>query len=216
MCVNAGFEETVIDVTSGGAVEGEALANWVVADTDGKAKVLAFDDKSFPIVKVRQDAAKKVYDELCPDCTFKLENFPTTDLSKPASPTFTAALSSNPPGSINIVMAPYDPAAIPFVGVAKQRGRDDFKMTGYDASPDYVTLIKEGGIAAATTAAPFPYASWGAVDQVARKKAGVENWDSKALPSALVTAENADSFTGAFFSPPDFDYEAMFKEQWGQ
>ncbi len=68
-------------------------------------------------------------------------------------------------------MAPYDPAAIPFAKAAEQQGRDDFKMTGYDASPDYLTLIKAGtGGAAATTAVPFPYASWGAMDQVARSR----------------------------------------------
>jgi ABC-type sugar transport system substrate-binding protein len=216
MCVNPGFEGKVVDVTSGGKLEGDALGNWIVADSKGKAKVLAYDDKSFPIVAVRQNAAKEAITKLCPDCTFKLDQFPTTDLTKPGPPTWTAALAANPPGSITDVMAAYDPAAIPMTKTAEQRGRTDFKMTGYDASPDYVALIKAGGVAAATTAAPFPYCSWGAVDQIARMKAGKQTWDSSALPIALVTKDNADQFTGAFFSPPDFDFKAMFMKQWGK
>jgi ABC-type sugar transport system substrate-binding protein len=113
-------------------------------------------------------------------------------------------------------MAPYDPAAIPFAKVAQQQGRTDFKMTGYDASPDYVSLIKAGGVAAATTAAPFPYCSWGAMDQVARIKAGKKPWASTKLPVALVTKANTGEFTGAFFSPKDFDYQSVFKKLWGK
>jgi hypothetical protein len=114
-------------------------------------------------------------------------------------------------------MAPYDPAAIPFAKVAQQQGRTDFQMTGYDASPDYVNLIKTGsGGAAATTAAPFPYCSWGAMDEVARIKAGKTPWVANRLPVALVTKANTSEFTGAFFSPADFDFKSMFKKLWGK
>jgi hypothetical protein len=40
-------------------------------------------------------------------------DFPTSDLAKAGAPTFTAALNANPPGTLDVVMAPYDPAAGP-------------------------------------------------------------------------------------------------------
>ena len=91
---------------------------------------------------------------------------------------------------------------------AEQQGRDDIKITGYDASPDFVELIKQGGPAAATTAAPFEYAAWGAVDEAARAVAGVEQWDATKLP-------DIPELEAGFFNPP-FDYKAEFAELWGK
>jgi ABC-type sugar transport system substrate-binding protein len=218
MCVNPTFKDTVTDVTSGGIAEGKALGAWIAANAkDGKAKVVAYDDKSFPIVAERRRNMTEELAKLCPGCEVEKADFPTSDLAKAGAPTFTGMLSSHPKGSIDFVASPYDPAAIPFAKAAAQQGRTDFKMTGYDASPDYVKLIAAGdGVAAATTAAPFPYASWGAMDEVARIKAGKEAWDASALPSALVTAENASEITGGFFSPADFDFKAMFTKLWGK
>lgn len=216
MCVNPDFKDSVIDVTSGGISEGKALGAWIAANAkDGKANVVAYDDKSFPIVAARRENMIEQLGALCPGCEVEKADFPTSDLAKAGAPTFTGMLSSHPAGQLDFVAAPYDPAAIPFAKAAQQQGRTDFKMTGYDASPDYVKLIADGsGVAAATTAAPFPYASWGAMDQVARKKAGKEAWNSTELPTALVTKENASEVTEGFFAPSDFDFKAMFQEQW--
>lgn len=218
MCVNPAFADSVTDVSSGGISEGKAIGAWIAANAEGgKANIVAYDDKSFPIVAARRKNMTEELGRLCPDCKIENADFPTSDLSKAGAPTFTGMLSSHPSGQLDFVAAPYDPAAIPFAKAAQQQGRDDFKMTGYDASPDFVKLIADGsGVAAATTAAPFPYASWGAMDQVARKKAGKEAWVSNELPVALVTPENASEVTEGFFAPSDFDYEAMFKEQWGK
>jgi ribose transport system substrate-binding protein len=216
MCVNPAFKGKVVDVSTGGIAEGQAIGSWIGANAKSGAHILGYDDKSFPIVHVRRQNAEQAIKKYCPSCKVTESDFPTTDLSKPGSPTFSAALKANPPGTLQFVMAPYDPAAIPMSKVAEQQGRTDFKMTGYDASPDYVALIKKGGVPAATTAAPFPYASWGAVDQVARIKAGKQPWVSTRLPVSLVTQANANQFTGAFFSPKDFDYKSMFLKLWGK
>jgi ribose transport system substrate-binding protein len=217
MCVNPDWEGKVIDVSTGGVAEGEAIGSWVAANADPSKKIVGFDDKSFPIVAERRSNAIAKINEYCPDCQVEEADYPTTDLSKAGQPTFSGTLNANPSGTLGIVMAPYDPAAIPMAKAAEQQGRTDFKMTGYDASPDYLAMIKEGtGGAAATTAVPFPYCSWGAMDQVARIKAGKEPWESNRLPSALVTADNADDFGEFGFFTPDFDFEAKFQELWGQ
>jgi ribose transport system substrate-binding protein len=217
MCVNPDWEGKVIDVSTGGVAEGEAIGSWVAANADASKKIIGFDDKSFPIVAQRRSNAIKKINEYCPDCKVEEADYPTTDLSKAGQPTFTGTLNANPSGTLGVVMAPYDPAAIPMAKAAEQQGRTDFKMTGYDASPDYLELIKQGtGGAAATTAVPFPYASWGAMDQIAHIKAGKEPWESNRLPSALVTADNADQFGKFGFFTPDFDFQAKFKELWGR
>ena len=216
MCVNPAFAGKVIDVSSGGIAEGEAIGTWAAANAKKGEKIVAFDDKSFPIVAVRRENALKKLSQYCPDCSVQKMDFPTTDLMKPGPPTFTALLNANPSGSLTVVMAPYDPMAIPAAKTAAQLGRTDFKLSGYDASPDYLTLIKNGtGGAAATTTSPFPYCSWGAMDEVARVHAGKQPWTANRLPSVLVTKDNADQFSSGFLNP-DFDFRAMFKKLWGK
>lgn len=216
MCVNPAFKGKVMDVSSGGIAEGKALGDWVAANAKQGAKILAYDDKSFPIVAVRRANALGQISKYCPSCQVEKSEFPTTDLSKPNMPTFSAALSSHPAGQLDFVMAPYDPAAIPMAKAAAQQGRSDFKLTGYDASPDFLTLIKSGtGGAAATTASPFPYCSWGAMDQVARAHAGKPTWPSNHLPSALVTKSNLSQFQSGFLEP-NFNFRAKFMKLWGR
>ena len=217
MCVNPSFAGKVVDVSSGGVAEGTAAGTWIASQAKSGDTIVAYDDKSFPIVAVRRQHALAAISKYCPGCKIEKADFPTTDLSKAGAPTFTAMLSAHPAGSLNFVMAPYDPAAIPFAKAAQQQGRSDFKMTGYDASPQYVALMKSGtGGAAATTASPFPYASWGAMDQVARIKAGKQAWTSNRLPSALVTTANADKFGSGGFLTPDFNFKSMFMKLWGK
>lgn len=217
MCSNPGLEDIVTDVTTGGTADGEAIGYWTVADSGGSAKVIGFDDASFPIVKKRVDAASAVVKENCSDCTVEIKDIATTELTEPGPPTWTATLTANPPGTFDYAWSAYDPFAIPMAKTAEQQGRDDIKISGYDASPDFVTMIKQGGVAAATTAAPFEYAAWGAVDQAARAVAGAKKWDGTKLPVMLVTAENADdpALEAGFFNPP-FDYKADFEKLWGQ
>lgn len=217
MCANEGLEDIVTDVTTGGTADGEAIGYWTVADSDGKAKVIGFDDASFPIVAKRVAAAKAVMEENCPDCTLQEEDIATTELTEPGPPTWTATLTANPAGTFDYAWAAYDPFAIPMAKTAEQQGRDDIKISGYDASPDFVELIKQGGAAAATTAAPFEYAAWGAVDEAARLATGNDTWDATKLPVMLVTQDNADdpALEAGFFNPP-FDYKAEFAELWGQ
>jgi len=217
MCSNPGMENVVTDVTTGGTADGEAIGYWTAADSGGEGKVIAFDDASFPIVNVRVNAAKEILAENCPDCEVEVKDIATTELTEPGPPTWTATLTANPPGSFKYAWSAYDPFAIPMTKTAEQQGRDDIKITGYDASPDFVELIKQGGDAAATTAAPFEYAAWGAVDQAARKVVGAPEWDGTELPVMLVTKDNADdpALEAGFFNPP-FDYKAEFKELWGK
>ncbi len=218
MCANEGFEGKVVDVTTGGVTDGEAVGTWIASQAEPGAKIVGFDDKTFPIVRVRLSNAIKRINEYCPDCEVEELDFPTSDLTKPGLPTFSAMLSSHPEGQVDFVMPPYDPMSIPAAKVAVQQGRNDFKLTGYDASPEYLTLIKSGtGTAAATAAVPYTYTVWGAMDQVARMKAGMDTWESDRLPAVLVTADNADEFGKfGFLNPPDFDYKAKLQELWGK
>jgi ABC-type sugar transport system substrate-binding protein len=217
MCENPNFTGPVIDTTTGGYPGGHALAAFVAVTLGGKGAVVGFDDKSFPIVATRMQGLKEGLATYCPACTYSQEEFPTSDLSKPGSPTWSAYLSSHPAGTVNFMAGPYDFMSLPAAKVSQQAGRDDIKMSGFDAYSGWVQAIASGNppAAAATIAAPFEYCAWAAMDEVARVVAGKATWDASKLPVAVVDKSNAAQFTQGYLKPP-FDVPTTFKTLWGK
>lgn len=216
MCENEGMEEQVMDTTTGGYNGGMALSTFVTVAVGGEGAIVGFDDKSFPIVGSRMVGLADGLEEYCPDCTFSTEDFPTTDLAKPGPPTWNGFLSANPPGKVKLVAGPYDFMSLPAAKTTQQAGREDPLITGFDAYSEFVKAIsaQDPPTAAATIAAPFEYASWAAMDNVARVVAGEEPWDASELPVAVVTKDNADEFGDGYLKPP-FDVADTFSELWG-
>lgn len=213
MCWNPGFKGKVIDTTTGGYTGGYVLANWVIADSNGKAKALGFRDTAFPIVSERFRGVQAAF-RRCKSCTYKQQDIPTTDLSKPGPPTFTGALTRYPRGTLDYVMNPYDFFSLSMGTTAKSQGRTELKITGFDAWSDAVKAIGAAKLGqAATIAAPFEYVSWAAIDQVGRKLAGRPTWKSNSLPVALVVKANAKRFTSGYYRPP-FNVQTLFKSLW--
>ncbi len=217
MCENPSFTGKVIDTTTGGYNGGHALAAFVATTLNGKGTVVGFNDKSFPIVATRMTGLKEGLATYCPACKYSQEEFPTSDLSKPGSSTFSAYLSAHPAGTVDFVAGPYDFMTLPAAKVAQQAGRTEIKMSGFDAYSGWVQAITAGDPpgAAATLAAPFEYCAWAAMDEVARSVAGKTTWDASKLPVAVVDKANASQFTQGYLKPP-FDVPSMFKTLWGK
>lgn len=217
MCENAGMEDQVIDTTTGGYNGGLALSTFVTVAVGGKGNIVGFDDKSFPIVGSRMTGLKDGLEKYCPECTFTTEDFPTSDLAKPGPPTWNGFLSANPPGKVQLVAGPYDFMSLPAAKTTQQAGRDDPLITGFDAYSEFVKAIEtqDPPTAAATIAAPFEYAGWAAMDEVARVVAGEDTWDASKLPVAVVDKDNASEFSDGYLKPP-FSVPDTFTELWGK
>ena len=215
MCENPDFAGKVIDTTTGGFGGGFALSTWMAVTVAGKGNIVGFDDKSFPIVAARMTGIKEGLAKYCPECTFSLEQFPTSDLAKPGPPTWTGFLAANPAGKVQIVAGPYDFMSLPAAKTSAQAGRTDPLITGFDAYSEFVAAIGSGdpATAGATVAAPFEYASWAAMDQVARAVAGQPEWEANKLPVAVVDKSNASEFADGYLKTP-FSTPDYFKTQW--
>jgi ribose transport system substrate-binding protein len=215
MCENPDFAGKVIDTTTGGYGGGYALSTWMAVTVKGAGNIVGFDDKSFPIVAARMTGIKEGLAKYCPACTFSTQQFPTSDLSKPGPPTWTGFLAANPAGKVQIVAGPYDFMSLPSAKTSAQAGRTDPLITGFDAYSEFVKAIGSGdpATAGATVAAPFEYASWAAMDQVARVVAGQSTWEANKLPVAVVDKENASEFSDGYLKTP-FSTPDYFKTQW--
>lgn len=193
---------------------GTAIGNYVVANSGGKASIVNFVDHAFSNVIERAEAMKAVIEERCPECSYKEIPFPTEDLTKPGPPTFDATLASEP--ETEWVLAPSATFTIPMTTTAEEQGLS-LKIAAIDPEPLFLEQIKKGTVAQATVYTPYNYVGWVGVDEVIRQAAGLEPWPAEEMPYALITKANVDqplSVAPRYYSPPDFNYEAMFKKLW--
>jgi ribose transport system substrate-binding protein len=215
MCYSVGYEDKLFDPRVDFAAEGELQAWWLIHRSKGKGKILIFEDKAYPATIVRTDAVEKVIKENCPDCSLKRVSFPTTDLQKPGPPSFTAALSANPKGTLTDIVDPYDVPAQAMLKTLEQSGRSEVTLDGWDGGHEMVAaLAAKNPHAGATTGIPWDYASWAGVDLVARAKAGKEPWKGyDTLPDVLITSDNAAKYEGEFYGPAE-DIKSIFEQVW--
>ena len=171
-----------------------------------------------PIMIARGEAAKETIEEKCDECEYEEQQIATEELTKPGPPYFTAALSAHPEGELGWAFTASDTYNIPALKTAEQQGRN-VKFAGSDGEPAFLEqMLANPEDAKATVWNPFNYAAWAGVDQVLRVHAGLKTWEGYGLPVAFIddakTAEAALTAAPDYYSPPAFDYEAMFKKLW--
>jgi ribose transport system substrate-binding protein len=193
---------------------GGDLMSWlVIAETNGKGNVAVLSDKAFPIIAVR---VKSMIDGLkanCPQCKYKTFETPTSDAGKPGPPAWSAALRADP--TVTWGAAPYDGITSSMAATADQLGIKA-GVNGYDGIPAVIQEIGKGNTALkATLATPYEYASWAAVDLLARKLAGATPWKADDLPNRLVTHDNWKDFQSGSYVPSGFDLQGTFDKSWG-
>jgi ABC-type sugar transport system substrate-binding protein len=200
--------------TGDGSEEGGYIGEWITTQTTPTANIVLYEDPAFAVIKTRLDSETAAIEKYCPECTVTREQIPTAEIEKPGPPIFTAALAKYPAGELEVVSSGSTAYSIPMAKTAIQQGRTEIVFGANDCSPEAIELIKEGGVDFATTSAPFPFMAWAAMDQVARAKAGVEQWNAEEVPARLVTKNNADKFANGYFEPEGFNFEEMFEETW--
>lgn len=221
MCTpDPGFEpnDPVPLASTDGKETGEYIGNYVAANSEPGERVLQFRDKAFPIMIARGEAAKETIEEKCSECDYEEQQIATEELTKPGPPYFTAALAAHPEGELGWAFAASDTYNIPAVKTAEQQGRN-VKFVGSDGEPAFLEqMIANPEVAKATVWNPFNYAAWAGVDEVIRVAAGLKTWEAYGLPVAYIDekeeAEAALKAAPNYYSPPAFDYEAMFKKLW--
>ncbi|MEY2402115.1 MAG: ribose transport system substrate-binding protein [Ilumatobacteraceae bacterium] len=196
-------------------------ANWIIANSEGKAHVLIVNIPDFPVLIAEADGSKATYAENCPDCVVDELNTTANALIAGEVPAAVVAKVQADP-SINYIDFTFGdlPAgvkeALDAAGLLKQ-----VTLTGVDFS---VSLGLQGiidGTHAAWTANPKPYAMWLIIDAFARHSLGMDNPEERAnavLPSFIVDnkalAEEIKAM-GPDGWPGPATMEDQFKALWG-
>lgn len=208
-----GKEAPQFDVSHNVPEEGKQVADWVINDSGGQAKVLLVVDPAFGLPSVYINSAKKQLEEACPDCEVKQMNVAGTQLATTGPGQVVGFLRSNP--DFTYVLAPYDPAASAFVPAITQAGLTNVKMCSILGLQENVQFIRDGRIQACDGAWDNRYMGYATVDQLLRLLAKQE--PAKPLgentPYVLLDKENLPP-EGEDWTAP-FEYRQKFLDLWG-
>ena len=183
------------NITSSPAEIGETQAAYVIAQSDGKAKLYHFLDSSFAIARFKAKAATDPIKN-CKGCTFgDMVNIPIADQTR-RIPSIVSGILANESGewwgtTCCDNFYPYVASALRASGVAP----DKVHLVGSDGPPSAYDMIRKGEYEVATVPEPSTLFGYQAVDAVVRALAGQE--PAKFVqPAYLVTQQNANAEGG--------------------
>lgn len=201
----------VAEVGGDSCAQGSANnADWVIADSEGKANVLWVGTETFACNQQRKAAFMEGM-EACEDCETSDLTFAIDGLTTTLPQQLQAELQSKP--DLTYIVGTFDAVALTAADAVRQAGKTDkIKVAGHDANAPNLELIRKGDIqlADATTGAIEP--GWAAADAAARIIAGEEVPEIVPVTTVLVTPENIEQIGDRYDGPEGF--EDQFLELW--
>jgi ribose transport system substrate-binding protein len=197
-------------VTPDHTAQGKAMADWIISDSGGKAKVVLVREDAFPEIKERQDAVAAELGK-CSGC--EIVATPQSELASLSNRfpgVVTSTLQAHP--DAEYIVTPYDAASI-FAGQAiRTAGKSgQVKITGFEGDPSAIDAIKKGD-QAATIADPTHFMGWQIVNETVRALAKqkptniLNKW-------RLFTKDNINEVKTDVYEL-DYDYRSNFKSLW--
>ena len=205
--------ETGVSDDIGGTDEthalGSAQGNYVVAKSEGQAKVILFVDPSFTLNQAIADGFKEAL-AACTGCSIVEEvTFTGADVvTKLPQLASTAATRS---ADVDWAVAPYDAAATSISQGFRDAGKPDIKLVGTGGNLPNLKEIGDGGTEVASVGQALEWTAFTAMDNVARLIAG-EDVVPLSVPLKILDASNLPPAGTAWTG--DFDFAAMYTELW--
>lgn len=205
---------------SSAAVYAAALMDWVVADSQDAAHILAVTLPAFPILGAQVDAAKSALEQACAGCSFDTLEQTIDNLTSGATPQAIASYLQTHT-DINYVYLTYNGLDTGVVDALKSAGvSDQVKIVGTQAVAAQLQEIIDG-TETAWSALPQEYAMWILTDQMARYATGDWNAElerqSAIAPFYIVSdAEQATALVDLEYgwAGPE-GFKDAFKALWG-
>ena len=191
--------------------QSEKLANWVIADSGGKANVLWVGTKTFRCNVQREESFMKTL-ATCDTCKAESLTFAIDAVQSALPSQLQSALQSNP--DITYVVGTFDAAALAATDAIRQAGKTDkIRVAGFDGNEPNLQLVAKGDVQVADNMTGSQEPGWSAIDAAARVIAGEQVPPVLPLTSVIVTQENAAEI-GSYEGPPN--YQEQFEQLWGK
>lgn len=212
----AGAAWPKVDVSADYGKLAETTAEWIVADSEGKANVLVYGDKEYPAVDAGVAGLLKVL-EACEGCSVAgPEYFTAAQIANTVGPNVVSYLRSHP--EVEYVYAPYDPSAAAMVTAIQGAGLGGkVKVVSYLGNQQNLEFLTEENVQAADGAVDNTYNGYAVVDQAIRLLNEEPMWKplNENVPIQVLDKSNvgnsAELETG-WVAP--YPYEEKFIELW--
>jgi ribose transport system substrate-binding protein len=190
-------------------------ATWVIADSNGSAKVAFLWDRGYPFLVNELKAEQEVF-KRCTGC--KIVETAYREFATAANPVrmqqiATALLQRHP--DIEYILTPYGLNAQSVALAAKALGRD-VKVVSKNSDPTNVRLVHQG-VLAAEVGSSTEWSGWGAIDDVIRLLNGDKPLGIAAhnVPLHYFVKSNAPA-GGVYDYTKFFDFKSEYLKLWGR
>ena len=198
----------------------EAAANWIIADSNGKANVLINEYTDSPFTKgYIEDHALPIL-KGCSGCKTAVNQVSSANFAQIPSSTSSIVLK-NPDADYFYLQ--YDTGLQPTIGGIQQAGAADrLKGVSTNGLLGALQSLKAGKFLYADVASHYSYAAYGLADFAMRMVLGSELPKDVNVPIRLITRDNVNDLgdlssqaeeSGAWFGDPT--YKEMFAKLWG-
>lgn len=190
---------------------GKVLANWFIADSQGKGQAVLESVNDFPTIALVADSFASSVKANCPGCKVtRLNNTIAQAESGGVVPAIVSTLRSHPSASYIVTpaanLAEGLAAALSGAGLSNK-----VKWTGYAADPPALTALKSNK-AAALIGTPLTYIGWQMMDTALRNTEGMTFVTDPKIPFQLLLPTS--SFKVADSEDTPSDYASLFKKLW--
>jgi ribose transport system substrate-binding protein len=193
---------------------GRTMANWLIADSDGTAKVFLYRTQDAGLIQ-RDDALVERLEE-CAGCQILGEDWAGFDTT--TTPKMTASITSildRFGEDLQYIVTPYSVADYFAVQALDARGRSDVKIISNSPYPDQVQACANGEYIGAAMGDDLNWVGWEAVDLLSR----VLEDPTKPLPDEntiwVTLTKDTCPASGNLSENNTVDFRAKYKELWG-
>jgi ribose transport system substrate-binding protein len=189
----------------------EALSNWMLTDSGCKANTVLFHAEVLPLYTPLVEDSPKIFEEKCPDCSFKAQNIDLATFATKLGPQASSYVRANP--DTNYVQAAFD-SMITFLEPALSAQADKVKILGFDGIPSVLKAIQEdsGPVKATMAQAPEKWIGYNIADALGRAIAEQDPLDYT-IPARLVDKTNVGSGVADVWAPYD-GFEQKWQAAW--
>jgi ribose transport system substrate-binding protein len=193
----------ILDVSPNLPEIGRRMADWIIADSGGKANVLVIAADEFPAVRAVNQGALASF-KACAGCVIEpLMHTTGSQVATMLGQQVVGYLQSHP--GVNYVLGPFDPADVFIVNAIAQAGLGDrVKVVSQLGDEQNLDFIRKGRVQAADCAIDNAYIGYAVIDQTIRVLNGqpVIEPNGENVPFRLLDATN--------LPPPGSDWHASY------
>ncbi|MHA3703950.1 sugar ABC transporter substrate-binding protein [Jatrophihabitans sp. YIM 134969] len=196
---------------------GQLIGDWVVADSDGKAKALIVTSDDVPASQPQAQATKSEIERLCPDCDVKIQDVQIAQWETSIPTLFRTTIASDP--TRTYILPLYDGQALPGLGAIRTAGAGDKVSVGaFNATPGIVEQLKDPASGLKLdVGGQNEWWAYACSDTIMRVLAGSDPIENYNVGLRIFDTQNADLISGSdefTWYGDAADYKAEFTKLW--